>query len=139
LARIMIVDDDEFLHIVFERLLLKLGHEVCARAYNGREAINKYVECHQKPDLILMDQRMPIMSGIEATSELLKIDPNVKIIFVSADETISAETVTVGAIGFLSKPIRAKQLDTAIRVHLAEHPLKKTTLVQKVPKQKKPE
>jgi CheY-like chemotaxis protein len=67
-----------------------------------------------------MDQRMPVMNGIEATNEILKIDHSALIIFVSADETITDETVTAGAAGFLVKPIREADLRTALRVHLED-------------------
>lgn len=120
LATIMVVDDDGFLHSVFDRTLKILGHEVIANAYNGAEAIKMYVLLDQKPDIILMDQRMPVMNGIEATREILKINPSATIIFVSADDSICDETVTVGAVGFLTKPIRSKHIKVALRVALID-------------------
>ena len=120
LATIMVVDDDGFLHSVFERMMNILGHTIVANAYNGEEAIEKYVSLNPKPDIILMDQRMPVMNGIEATNEILRINPSALIIFVSADDSISEETVTVGAVGFLTKPVRSKEIQVALRVALKD-------------------
>ena len=82
----MIVDDDGFLHTVFERMMKILGHSVVANTYNGQEAVEKYVSMNPKPDIIIMDQRMPVMNGIDATKEILRINPSALIIFVSADD-----------------------------------------------------
>ena len=120
MATIMIVDDDGFLHAVFERMLKILGHEVIANAYNGEEAIKMYTLLESKPDIIIMDQRMPKMNGIEATREILKINPSALIIFVSADDSVCDETVTIGAVGFLTKPVRSNSIKVALRVALID-------------------
>ena len=52
-----------------------------------------------------MDHRMPSKDGIEVTEEILSINPNTKIIFVSADYSIRDKALEVGAIDFLEKPI----------------------------------
>jgi two-component system chemotaxis response regulator CheY len=110
----MLVDDDKFMHRVFERILLMAGHEVVEHAYNGQEAIERFVCLNPRPDMILMDHRMPVKNGVLATRELLKISPNTKILFVSADESVREEAMAAGSVGFLSKPVRSKQLLTAI-------------------------
>ena len=81
-----------------------------AHAYDGADAIEKYVQLNQKPDIILMDHRMPVMSGTEATTEIHKINPKAKIIFISADESVRDIAISAGALDFLTKPIRSKQL-----------------------------
>ncbi len=52
-----------------------------------------------------MDHRMPVKEGIEVTIELLRINPKIKIIFVSADYTVRDKALEVGAVEFLEKPI----------------------------------
>ncbi len=111
---VMIVDDDEFLHRVMSRILSLGGYEVVAHAYNGAEAVEIYREMNDKPDLIIMDHRMPVMSGTEATLGILKINAKAKIVFVSADESAMAEAVSIGAAGFLVKPIRSNDLFKAL-------------------------
>jgi CheY-like chemotaxis protein len=106
----MLVDDDKFMHKVFDRIVSLAGHEVVEHAYNGQEALEKLAFLDQKPDIILMDHRMPIKNGVDTTREIINIYPDLRIMFVSADETVRDEALDAGAIGFLSKPIRSKQL-----------------------------
>ncbi|MHA1771928.1 MAG: response regulator [Candidatus Thorarchaeota archaeon] len=110
MPKVMIVDDDEFLHRVMTRILSLGGYEVTAHAYNGREAVDMYKAMNDKPDVILMDHRMPIMSGTQATQEILRYNPKAKILFVSADESAMAEAIALGAAGFLIKPVRSTNL-----------------------------
>ncbi|MBD3404539.1 MAG: response regulator [Candidatus Lokiarchaeota archaeon] len=110
MTTVLIVDDDKFLHKVLERILSIGGHEVVGHAYNGEEAIELYIKMNPHPGIILMDHRMPVMKGTIATRELLKINPEAKIFFISADDAIKDEAIEAGAIGFLTKPIRSKDL-----------------------------
>jgi CheY-like chemotaxis protein len=80
--KILIVDDDLAVLEVLS-LMLKDDYEVIT-ATNGKEAIDKYRKF--KPDLVLMDVVMPEMDGIRATKEILKIDPNAKIIAIWQNE-----------------------------------------------------
>ncbi len=114
MIRVMIVDDDQLLHRVIERILTIGGYEVTLHAFNGAEAIERFAQANPKPDVILMDHRMPIMNGITATVQILAMDPDVKVVFISADESIKDDALKTGAVGFLTKPIRSKQLFEAI-------------------------
>lgn len=69
----------------------------------------------EKPNVILMDHRMPIKNGIEATQEILQIDSNTKIIFTSADERIKEEALALGAFCFIDKPFDIENLITCIK------------------------
>lgn len=115
MATILIVDDDSFLHKVLEKILTIAGHTVVGHAYDGAEAIERYIQLNPKPDIILMDHRMPVMNGATATRELRKLSPSVRILFVSADETVKDEAIEAGALGFLTKPIRSADLFAAIK------------------------
>lgn len=114
MAGIMIVDDDTFLHKVLERILTIGGHSVVEHAYNGAEAIEKYIALNQRPDIVLMDHRMPVMNGATATREILHLDSSAVVVFISADNTVEEEAMGAGALGFLTKPIRSKDLFDAI-------------------------
>ena len=110
MADIVIVDDERFIHKVLERVLRAGGHNVVGHAYNGTEAINVVSNLSTSPDLVLMDHRMPVMNGLEATRKLIESHQNISIIFVSADHTIEDEAIETGAERFLCKPIRSKEL-----------------------------
>ena len=69
----------------------------------------------EKPDIILMDHRMPIKNGIEVVKEILQIDSNSKIIFASADSTIKSEALSIGAVSFLEKPFSMNTLINEIK------------------------
>ncbi len=114
MATIFIVEDEEDLHYIYKALLSVKGHIVVASAFDGDEAIEKYSQLDPKPDIIMMDHRMPKMDGISATRELKRLCPKCKIIFVSADETVRQKAIEAGAKVFQVKPIRARELYTLI-------------------------
>lgn len=68
-----------------------------------------------KPDIIIMDYRMPLKDGLEATRELLKLNPDFKIVFASADVSVKREAVAVGAKAFIEKPFRMDLFLTTIQ------------------------
>lgn len=105
MAKIFLVDDDKNIIFIFQKYLEMLGHEIIDYAYNGVEAIQKFKEFDEIPDLILMDHIMPLKTGIETTKEILKINPQTNIIFVSADITVKEEAIKIGANSFIEKPI----------------------------------
>ena len=111
-----IVEDDQSLRMLFRKVLSISGFEVIAEAKNGEEAINLYHSFPKKPDIILMDHRMPIKNGIEATKQILKINNRTKIIFTSADNSIKEEALSIGAKSFLDKPFGISQLIDTIKI-----------------------
>ena len=90
MATILIVEDDKSTQRLYKMILETSGHQVIGTAYNGEEAVKLYRTILDKPDIILMDYRMPFKDGIETTKEILQLDINnhSKIIFLSADESI---------------------------------------------------
>jgi two-component system chemotaxis response regulator CheY len=110
----MLVDDDKFMHRVFERIMNMAGHSVVEHAFDGLEAVEKFVCLNPKPDIIIMDHRMPVKNGVETTRELIVISPTIRILFVSADESARKEALDAGASEFLCKPIRSSQFLAAI-------------------------
>ena len=79
-------------------------------AKDGDEAINMFKSFSNKPKIILMDQRMPEKTGIEATKEILQIDKRVKVLFYSADGNVKEEAYSIGAFSFKDKPFTVEDL-----------------------------
>lgn len=90
------------------------GFQVLEMADNGDEAIEMFKNFEVKPDITILDYRMPIKNGIDALRAILEIDKNSRIIFASADRTIKERVYLHGAIGFLDKPFTHKKLITTL-------------------------
>ena len=110
MVTVFVVDDEPTLHELYRILLKRKGHSVIASAYNGEEAVEIYKQMNEKPDVILMDYRMPLKNGIEATKEILEVDAEAKILFVSADDTVKEEAIAAGAYGFRLKTFEIEEL-----------------------------
>lgn len=104
MATIFIVDDEPMLHEFYGSILEISGHEIVADAYDGDEAVEILKTMNEPPEVVILDHRMPGKDGIETTEELLKINPDIKIIFASADASVRDDALASGACDFLSKP-----------------------------------
>ena len=95
---------------ILENLLEEHGFKVIGTAADGQTAIDKFNSLPTKPDVILMDYRMPIKNGIEATVEILKNGCTSKIIFATADIGIKEQALKVGATSVINKPFYFHEL-----------------------------
>jgi len=68
------------------------------------DAIEEYKLFIDKPDVVLLDYRLPIKDGIEVAKELIDYHPKIKIIFISADNSVEKEALSIGVLKFLLKP-----------------------------------
>ena len=107
---IAIVEDEKDLVDVYRRVFARRNIIVCFVAFDGREALKKFIECTPKPHVILMDHRLPGMSGLEVTVEILKLDPAAKVVFLSADVGVMDVALKAGAVAFLKKPASLKEI-----------------------------
>jgi two-component system, chemotaxis family, chemotaxis protein CheY len=109
LPKILLVDDAAFMRMRCAKLLTENGYEV-AEAENGQEAIHKYQS--YRPDMVLMDITMPVMDGISATREIKSLDPNAKVVMVSAlgQQTMVIEAIKAGAKDFVVKPFEPDKI-----------------------------
>ena len=114
---ILIADDEAPARNRMRDLLSDIEHvAVVAEAKNGKEAIDLALQT--KPDLMLLDIRMPVMDGIEAAQHAQKIEPKPNIIFTTAFDAYAIEAFDLNAIDYLLKPIRLERLQIAInKVH----------------------
>ncbi|MCS7098543.1 MAG: response regulator, partial [Candidatus Methanomethyliaceae archaeon] len=89
-------------------LVNKMGEILEAK--NGKEALEIYIK--YKPDIIIMDVNMPIMDGLEALSQMKKINPNIKAIIVTA---YPSHKDRIDGAFFITKPFEEQELLTLIR------------------------
>lgn len=116
MIRILLADDHEMVRIgVSAYLQAQPDMEVVAEATNGQEAFDLSLE--HRPDIILMDMVMPIMTGAEATAAIIKEWPQAKIMIVTSflDDDKVYPALEAGAISYLLKTTNAKQIADAIR------------------------
>ncbi len=111
---ILIVEDDLAISHLYAQILETMGLQTIS-VNNGKEAVDLYISLSDKPDIILMDHRMPIKNGIEASKEILEIDNQSKIIFLSADSSIENDVLSIGAKKFIKKPFSIKELIKSIK------------------------
>ncbi|WP_202319367.1 response regulator [Archaeoglobus neptunius] len=106
MIKIMVVDDETAMR---EILKIMLKNFKVIEASNGREAIELYKK--EKPDIVLMDIMMPLMSGIDATAEIKRMDPDAKIVAITAYASSKGEMVKkAGADYILKKPFTRKDV-----------------------------
>ena len=116
MARILIVDDDPHMRSVCSRVLSKAGHTVtCAEA--GDQGLKEIGSSANPFDVVVLDQLMPGMSGMETLAGIKAIAPGLPVIIItgSATEETAAEILGLGACDCLPKPFIPEQLRNAIR------------------------
>ena len=116
MIRLLLVDDQEiFREGLGELLSLREDIEVVGQAGNGEEAI--VLTAKLQPDVILMDVRMPICNGVEATRNIHQQYPWIQIVVLTVfdDDEYIGQSLLAGAIGYLLKRTPAEQIVTAIR------------------------
>lgn len=114
--RIVLVDDDALVRGSFESIVKKFGFELVGAFSDGEEIVKSIDNMNPKPDVIVLDERMPKMSGLEATKIIQTKYPQISIVFVSADETVKERARQAGAKIFLKKPVRVRDLVSALNI-----------------------
>jgi CheY-like chemotaxis protein len=118
--RVLVAEDETIIRLDLCGLLEQAGLEICAAARNGEEAVE--LARSMRPDLALVDVRMPRIDGIEAARRILEERP-LPIVMLTAhgDEELVARAVDVGVFGYLVKPFREQDLLPAIQTALARY------------------
>jgi two-component system chemotaxis response regulator CheY len=118
MAKILVVDDAEFLRVRISKVLTGSGHQVI-EADNGVTAVNAYSLGH--PDAVLLDITMPEMDGLAALKQIRANDPNARVVMLTAlgQESIVLEAIKFGAKDFVVKPFQPERVLAAIDRALA--------------------
>lgn len=120
-GKILLVDDEEDVRGLGKRILERSGYTAIAAA-NGKEALKTYAREQSSIALVILDLIMPQMGGEKCLEELLKIDPNVKVI-VSTGHSLDARErlrLVSSARGFVNKPYGVTQLVQAVKEVMEE-------------------
>jgi two-component system, response regulator PdtaR len=116
-ARVLIAEDESLIALQMRQALTEAGYEVLAEARTGTEAVR--LAASLRPELILMDIRMPEMDGLQAARQIWKAGATA-IVMVTAygDEALVEAALAAGASGYLVKPVHRRQLVPAVRLAL---------------------
>jgi two-component system invasion response regulator UvrY len=114
--KVLIVDDHELVRMGISRMLADVEQiSVVGEAASGEEAVRLTKEL--APQVVLMDVRMPGIGGLEATRKLLRIDPDIRVLVVTAcdEEPFPSRLLKAGAAGYLTKGAAMDEMFQAIR------------------------
>ncbi len=124
MAHILIAEDERDIRELINFTLMFAGHQVTL-AVNGADAVEKAATAEPRPDLIMMDVRMPKMTGYEACRSIKQIDTlrSVPVVFLTAkgqDEEIQTG-LDVGAVAYILKPFAPDDLTRRVDEILAQY------------------
>jgi two-component system chemotaxis response regulator CheY len=113
MAKVLVVDDAEFLRVRISKMLSGEGHQI-VEAENGVRAVDRYKADH--PDVVLMDITMPEMDGLTALKEIRMHDPKARVVMLTAlgQESVVLEAIKSGARDFVVKPFERERVLNAI-------------------------
>lgn len=120
MIRVLVVDDHDLVRTGISRMLADIdGLQVVGQAESGETAIKKSREL--KPDVVLMDVKMPGIGGLEATRKLLRSYPDIKVIAVTIceEDPFPTRLLQAGAAGYLTKGAALDEMIQAIRMVFA--------------------
>ena len=121
MTRVMVVDDHPMWRDAVVRDLAAAGHDVVATAADGGEAVRRAPAA--RPEVVVLDLQLPVMSGVEVTRALVAADPSLRVLVLSAsgEHADVLEAVKAGATGYLVKSASsAELLDAVARTALGE-------------------
>lgn len=128
MSRILIIDDETNIRMMIRLTLEHAGYDVDV-ATDGQTGLDKF-GTGETWDLVLLDQRMPGMSGIEVQQEIYRRKPNTRLILITAHGTIdlALEAIQQGASDFLRKPFTADTLRQSVKSALSREVKRQTAV-----------
>ena len=113
--RVMVVDDHPMWRDAVERDLADAGLDVVGVAANGREALARFPAA--RPEVVVLDLQIPAPDGVEVTAEMVRQDPSVRVLILSAsgEHADVLAAVKAGATGYLVKSASREELLSAVR------------------------
>ena len=107
---VLIVDDAAFMRMLLKKIVTSNGYFVAGEAGDGNDAVEKYAQL--KPELVTMDIVMPDKDGVEATKNIMMLDPGAKVIMCTAvgQQSMVMDAMKAGASGYIIKPFQAPKV-----------------------------
>jgi response regulator NasT len=122
-VRILVAEDEAIIRMDLIEMLQGAGYEVVAAATNGQEAIELAVE--HKPDLAILDVKMPVLDGISAAAKIIEIAPVLMLTAFSQKELVERAR-DAGVMAYVVKPFTIGDLLPAIEIAISRHKQMKT-------------
>jgi len=116
--RILIAEDETLIRMDLVEMLSESGYEVVGQASNGQEAIDLAKEL--KPDLAILDVKMPILDGISAATQIIEFSPVLMLTAFSQKDLIERAS-EAGAMAYVVKPFTINDLIPAIEISISRH------------------
>ena len=117
-TRILVAEDEALIRMDLVEMLQEAGYEVCAQATNGEEAIALATE--HKPDLCILDVKMPVLDGISAAEKIISIAPVLMLTACSQRELVERAR-DAGVMAYVVKPFSIGDLIPAIEIAMSRH------------------
>jgi AmiR/NasT family two-component response regulator len=117
-ARILVAEDEALIRMDLVEMLIEAGYDVVAQATNGEEAISLARE--HKPDLAILDVKMPVLDGISAAEEIISISPVLMLTAFSQRELVERAR-DAGVMAYVVKPFSITELVPAMEIAMSRH------------------
>ncbi|MFZ4107629.1 MAG: ANTAR domain-containing response regulator [Candidatus Planktophila sp.] len=117
-VRILVAEDEALIRMDLVEMLQGAGYEIVAEATNGQEAID--LALLHKPDLAILDVKMPIMDGISAAEKIINLAPVLMLTAFSQKELIDRAR-DAGVMAYVVKPFTISDLIPAIEIAISRH------------------
>ena len=114
MSTFIVIDDSLVIRMHLKNIIESLDHQVVGEAANGKSGIALYEQ--KKPDAVTLDISMPELNGIEALKQILDIQPEAKVIIISAvgQKQMIIEALKLGAKDFITKPFEPEKVKETI-------------------------
>lgn len=112
--RVLLADDHELVRRGLKHVLRDTRYEVCGEAENGQQGVEQTLKL--KPDLVLLDMSMPVMTGLQAARSIRQLAPKTKILIVTihSSSQMEQEALAAGADGYVTKMSASDSLLSAM-------------------------
>jgi AmiR/NasT family two-component response regulator len=117
-VRILVAEDEAIIRMDLIEMLQGAGYEIVAAAANGQEAIDLAIE--HKPDLAILDVKMPVLDGISAAAKIIEIAPVLMLTAFSQKELVERAR-DAGVMAYVVKPFTIGDLIPAIEIAMSRH------------------